>query len=445
VKADIATALTGTDRYRLTNGRLPASVVDPTLGLEADDAGFIRADVLVAGGRIAAITAAIGADAPTFDLEGGQLWPAGIELHTHLDKAHTVTRAHNPDGTILAAVEAVRKDRLANWSPEDIERRFDFSLRCAYAHGTSAIRTHIDSYAPQAPISWPVFATLRDRWAARMDLQGVALTMLNVYETEEGEELANLVAAAGGLLGGVTRLALPPEQQTAERIAHCLDQLLRLASERQLDVDLHVDETAEVLPNTLKLVAEAVLRNRFRGRVVCGHCCSLSRQSAQEIRQTIALVREAGLSIVTLPMVNLHLQGRRPAQTPRWRGVTLVRELAAAGVPLAASSDNSRDPMHPFGDFDPVEVFRETVRICHLDQDCTHWVPLITKSPADIMRLPAKGRLMAGVDADLIVFRARSMSELFARPHAGRTVLRRGRPIDSTLPDYRELDPQDTV
>jgi len=112
---------------------------------------------------------------------------------------------------------------------------------------------------------------------------------------------------------------------------------------------------------------------------------------------------------------------------------------------MAAASDNSRDPMHPFGDFDPVEVFRETVRICHLDQDSQDWLPLITSAPADIMRLPARGRLAVGAAADLIVFRARSMSELFSRPHSGRTVLRRGRPIDSTLPDYRELDPTDAV
>jgi len=439
------TALTTSDRYRLRHARLPASVVDPSLGLPADADGFIRADVLVTQGHITAIAPVIEADVPAIDLEGGQVWPACIELHTHLDKAHTLTRAHNPHGTILAAVEAVRKDRLANWSAADVERRFDFSLRSAYAHGTAAIRTHIDSYPPQAPISWPVFEKLRAHWSGRIELQGVAMTMLSDYAGAAGVELADLVAASNGILGGVTRLALPPQEQTAERIAGCLDQLFRLAAERGLDVDLHVDETADLHPNTLKLVAEAVLRNAFRGRVVCGHCCSLALQTDAEARATIALVREAALSIVTLPMVNLHLQGRRPGQTPRWRGVTLLRELAAAGVPVAAASDNSRDPMHPYGDFDPVEVFRETAKVCHLDLDASEWLPLVTKSPADIMRLPGRGRLAAGLAADLIVFRARSMSELFARPHCGRTVLRRGRAIDSTLPDFRELDRPDAL
>jgi len=32
-------------------------------------------------------------------------------------------------------------DRAAHWTAEDVERRMEFGLRCAYAHGVSAIRT----------------------------------------------------------------------------------------------------------------------------------------------------------------------------------------------------------------------------------------------------------------------------------------------------------------
>jgi cytosine deaminase len=50
------------------------------------------------------------------------------------------------------------------------------------------------------------------------------------------------------------------------------------------------------------------------------------------------------------------------------------------------------------------------------------------------------GTIAAGRPADLVLFRARSWTELLARPQADRTVLRSGRAIDRTLPDYRELD-----
>jgi cytosine deaminase len=57
------------------------------------------------------------------------------------------------------------------------------------------------------------------------------------------------------------------------------------------------------------------------------------------------------------------------------------------------------------------------------------------------MGLPNHGRIAIGDPADLIAFRARSMSELFARPQHDRIVLRNGRSISTDLPDYRELDP----
>ena len=56
-----------------------------------------------------------------------------------------------------------------------------------------------------------------------------------------------------------------------------------------------------------------------------------------------------------------------PARTPRWRGVTLLHEMKARGIPVAVASDNTRDPFYAYGDLDMLEVFREAMRILHLD------------------------------------------------------------------------------
>ncbi|MGO7808106.1 cytosine deaminase, partial [Rhizobium ruizarguesonis] len=76
---------------------------------------------------------------------------------------------------------------------------------------------------------------------------------------------------------------------------------------------------------------------------------------------------KAGSAVVSLPMCSRYLQDRHPGRTPRGRGVTLCKELAAAGVATAVASDNARDPLYAYGDLDPGEVFREAVRILHLD------------------------------------------------------------------------------
>jgi cytosine deaminase len=48
--------------------------------------------------------------------------------------------------------------------------------------------------------------------------------------------------------------------------------------------------------------------------------------------------------------------------------------------------------------------------------------------------------LRQGAVADLVVFKARSFTELFARPQSERSVIRKGSAIKAELPDHRELD-----
>lgn len=54
----------------------------------------------------------------------------------------------------------------------DACRRMEFSIRCAYAHGTSALRTHLINMAPkQIELTWPVFSALRKKWAGKVRLR----------------------------------------------------------------------------------------------------------------------------------------------------------------------------------------------------------------------------------------------------------------------------------
>ena len=286
---------------------------------------------------------------------------------------------------------------------------------------------------PQADISWPVLGEMRRRWAGRIALEGSALAPLAVFETPEGEHIADLVAEHHGVLG---TFALDDPDAGPK-----LDRLFAMARDRDLDVDIHADETANPDSNCLEQVADATTRHGYEGRVTAGHCCSLSLREGRAAAQTIAKVAAAGMAIVSLPLCNLYLQDRRPApNTPRWRGVTAIRELAAAGVPVAVSSDNARDPFYAYGDLDPVEVFTQAVRIAHLDHPWGGWVRAITATPARVMGLLDAGLLHAGHPADLILFRARDWIELLARPSAPRQVIRAGKPLSDAPPDYRELD-----
>jgi cytosine/creatinine deaminase len=429
--------------YTLRDAHVPRVLLDieDALHFPPDTDGMNLVNIDIEAGRIASVfPAGWVTDGPAIDLGGRQVWPCFVDMHTHLDKGHIAPRTANPEGTGAAAFRAVAADRTASWNADDVLRRMEFALRSAYARGTSSIRTHIDSAPPQAEISWPVFQAIKERWRGRVELQGVSMAGLDLYMTGEGERLADLVQrSGGGALGGATRIGGQTGQDPA-LIEAGLDRVFALASARELDVDLHVDETGDPSASTLEKVAEAVLRNGFKGRVICGHCCSLAVQTDEVAAKTIRLCREAGLAVVSLPMVNLYLQGRKAGKTPRWRGVTLVHELRAAGVPVAFASDNCRDPFFAFGDLDMLEVFREAVRIAHLDKPYGDWPASFTAIPAQLIRQPDRGTIRVGAPADLIVFQGRSMSELLSRPEDRRVVLRGGVSIDVDVPDHRELD-----
>ena len=372
------------------------------------------------------------ADIPTVDVRSGLVWPCFVDMHTHLDKGHIWPRRANPNGTFDEALEAVRKDSTQRWQAEDLYRRMEFGLKCSYAHGTQAVRTHIDAAEAQGETSFEVFRQLRTAWAEKIHLQAAGLVSLDYYEGPAGEKLADLVASSQGILGGVAYMNPDIKQQ--------IERLFELAKEKNLDLDLHTDESLDPGEMTLRYVAEAAIRHRFTGRITCAHCCSLSVQSDDEVCRTIEQVKQAGIAIVSLPMCNLYLQDRQPDRTPRYRGVTVLHELKAAGVKVAIASDNCRDPFFAYGDHDGLEVFTQSARIGHLDHPIADWPRAVTSAPAEMMGLESLGQIGEGLSADIVVFKARSFNELIARGQSDRTVIRQGQQIDTSLPDYADLD-----
>ncbi|BCH32028.1 amidohydrolase [Mesorhizobium sp. L-8-10] len=421
--------------YVLAGARVHASLT-PGLRADFDSDGFALVDIGVAAGKIAGITAARhrAPEPGTLDLNGRIVLPAFVDCHTHLDKGHIWARSPNPDGSFPGALSAVGTDRAARWNADDVARRMEFSLRCAYAHGTRAIRTHLDSSPPQDAISWPVFETMRERWKGRIELQASCLFGIDAIRDEAWfDTMVKRVAAAGGVLGAVTYMV--PD------LDELLDRIFRAAIEHGLDLDFHADETDDVSAVSLRKIAEASLWSGFEGKVLVGHCCSLARQPDREVADTLAKVAKAGLSVVSLPMCNLYLQDRRPdLTTPRWRGVTLLHEMKAHGIPVAVASDNTRDPFYAYGDLDMLEVYRMATRILHFDHPVADWPKAVAETPGDIMRLQSPGTLGAGAAADFVVFRGRSWTELLSRPESDRLVVRGGKAIDTRLPDYSELD-----
>ncbi|MBD3881255.1 cytosine deaminase [Phormidium tenue FACHB-886] len=449
------------DRYWLKNAHVPLALLPQGSAAAAASPtyeGLVLVDIEIRNGAIAQILpggTSFSELVEAIDLRQGIVFPCFVDMHTHLDKGHIWQRAMNKSGTFGEALETIQRDREKYWDGEDVYRRMAFGLKCSYAHGTKAVRTHIDAFEEQAEISFGAVKALRAEWQNRVELQAVTLVPLEYFQTPAGEKLADLVAEAGGILGGLALMTDTLDQD--------LDRVFALAIERGLDLDFHCDESGNPNDIALRQVASAAIRHSFSGQIVCGHCCSLSVQTPADVQQTLDRVVEAKIGVVSLPMCNLFLQDRNqqasqffaqtlaaaaaplklensfPSATPRWRGITLLHELKHSGVPVAVASDNCRDPFYGFGDHDMLEVFTQATRIAHFDSPYGDWCKSATATPAQLMKLPF-GQIEVGSPADLVLFKARYFSELLARPQSDRTVLRNGKSIDTTLPDYAELD-----
>jgi cytosine deaminase len=199
-----------------------------------------------------------------------------------------------------------------------------------------------------------------------------------------------------------------------------------------LPLDMHIDEHLDAGKAMFSEIAKMTRAYGMAGRVVAGHSSALSAMTPYEAQRTIDELREAGVGIVTLPAANLFLQGRDADRLPP-RGLTRVRELLAAGIPVAAASDNIQDPFVPTGSGDLLEIARWTLLAGLLGMsDLRQVFEMVSSVPAQMMGLGADWGIRPGARADLLIARADTIDDLVAGGALERTVMIEGRVVFST-------------
>ena len=249
--------------------------------------------------------------------------PRLVDVHTHIDKGHIWQRAQNPDGTLMGARMAVMADREANWSRDDV-RQAAWTSRCVAPSRTAPARC-----APTSTAIGKQTADLLARCSPRCASSGRAASRcrrssLFPIEFAIDDDAANFRAMVETVAkhGGAARRAhASSARRSNAKIDAALDKVFEAASANGLDLDFHVDESDSPLARTLPRIADAALRNKFKGRIVAGHCCSLALADDNERAAIIAKVAEARIAVVSLPMCNMYLQDRvgGPHAALAWR------------------------------------------------------------------------------------------------------------------------------
>jgi cytosine deaminase len=335
--------------------------------------------------------------------------PAFANLHAHADRSFTVTSFRPRSFADALAASATAR---ADFTRADVQRRATLFLERSLAHGVTRVRTHTDVDPVVSMRSMEGVLGAKAAMASRIDVDVIAFSTSrnDLSRPDAAAHLRDAIDRKPDFLGLSINSATDPKQ--------ALNVLLDLAEQSGLPIDLHIDEhllaDQMVAPMAVKLIAA---RN-FGSRVTFSHLCALATLEPKEANALIDGIAKAGITVIALPETNLFLQDRGDG-TPRRRGITLVRELIAAGVKVRFGTDNVRDWFFPFGDGDMLDTALFTAVAAGVDDD------------AGLLAGLCDGRaaLAPGDPADLVLVPASSLEDALARRPAGRIVFKAGRQV----------------
>ena len=318
-----------------------------------------------------------------------------VDPHMHLDKSLLSENYANKSGTLKEAIK-IMGDAKKEFTSESVYRRASKIVEMALSSGTTFMRTHVDVDPIVGISGLKGILKVREKFVDKMDIQIVAFPQEGLEEEGAVELIDGALGIGADIVGGIP--ALDKNQKDH------IDTIFDLSNKHSVDIDMHIDESESEEDQTLEYYADKA--KDYRVNMVASHCCSLSVIDDVKARKIIQKVKEAGISIVTLPSTNLYLLGRNGY--PKTRGLTRVNQLLDSSVQVLYGSDNIRDPFNPFGNANILEIGYILVHADHLGSiDMLNQVfDMCSQRPKKI--LGDTTGLFVGSNADIVVHDARS-------------------------------------
>ena len=390
--------------------------------------GRTGVDVLAAGGRIVNVSQRIDAAATrTVDAQGQLLSPPFVDAHFHLDAtlSYGLPRV-NASGTLLEGI-ALWGELKPLLTQEAIVERALAYCDWAVAKGLLAIRSHVDVCDPRL-LAVEALLHVKERVKPYLDLQLVAFPQDGVLRSSGALDLLKRALKMGvDVVGGI-----PHFERTMADGAESVRLLCELAADEGRLVDMHCDETDDPLSRHVETLAMHAQRLGMQGRVTGSHLTSMHSMDNYYVSKLIPLMREAGVSAVANPLINITIQGRHDTY-PKRRGMTRVPELMAAGIDVAFGHDCVMDPWYSLGSGDMLEVAAMGLHVAQMTgQDAMRaCFDAVTVNAARILHLDGYG-IAPGNRADFVLLQARDPVEAIRLRATRLMVFRAGKLVAET-------------
>jgi cytosine/creatinine deaminase len=403
--------------------------------------GRTKMSIVVNAGRIDDVLP--GFDAPavtTIDADGMLVSPPFVDAHFHMDAtlSYGLPRV-NQSGTLL--------EGIALWGELKPHLTFDALVERAFAYcdwavakGLLAIRTHVD-ICDERLLAVEALLEVQKRVKPYLDLQLVTFPQDGVlrWKDSKGKATAFDLLRKSLDLGANVVGGIPHFERTMSEGAASVKLLCEEAAKRGLRVDMHCDETDDPMSRHIETLAYETQRLGLQGRVNGSHLTSMHSMDNYYVSKLIPLMREAGVSAVANPLINITIQGRHDTY-PKRRGMTRVPELMAAGIDVAFGHDCVMDPWYSLGSGDMLEVAHMGLHVAQMTgQDAMrNCFDAVTKTPAKILGLEGYG-IEKGCHADFVLLQARDPIEAIRTRATRLLVIRRGKVIAETAPNTATL------
>jgi cytosine/creatinine deaminase len=389
-----------------------------------DDKGSLT-DVAIDGGKIADI-------GPNLACRGGKeiegagrvLIPGLIESHLHLEKAFVMDRKPNRSGTLMEAI-AVSAALKPTFTREDIEARARRVLKTLIGFGSTHVRAHAEFDPAQGFTGFDTVLDLRREYADRITIQVAAFPQEGILKAPGTDAMMVEAMKKGADVVG----AIPYNDSSAN--LH-IDWVFKLAKDFDKDLDFHQDFRDDADAMSIEYLARKTIAEKYEGRVSVGHLTALGAALPARRDEIIALLKDAGISVMCLPATDMHLGGRKDEFNVR-RTLTPVRALRDGGVNVCLATNNIRNAFTPYGTGDLLQIAALALPACHLGgaDDQLTVLPMLTTNPAKALGLKNYG-LAIGKDADLVLFNTQRVADVILDIPDRSVVVKRGRIVAQT-------------
>ncbi|MBB6018699.1 amidohydrolase family protein [Deinococcus radiopugnans] len=337
------------------------------------------------------------------DLQGRLVVPPYVDAHLHLDYVYTGGKAgaRNTSGTLFEGI-ARWHDVKKTQTLEDARERALRGIQEEVSRGVQFIRTHIDVCDPHLT-GLKAMLELREQLRDTVTIQIVAFPQEGMYAYRGGDEMVEEALKMGAdCVGGIPHFEWAREfgEKSVRRTVELAEKYGRL-------IDVHCDETDDVMSRHVELLNALVMLADLGPRATASHTCSFGSADNSWAFRMLGLFKQSGMNFIANPTENAYLQGRQDTY-PKRRGLTRVKEMWEGGINVCFGQDSINDPWYPVGNGNMMNILDHGIHLAHtmsLDQ-LDRCLDLITHNGAKTLNVEDQYGIEVGKPANFIVLDA---------------------------------------